>query len=219
MKKILTTLVLVVILGSCSPKDESSSIFSDQVCGKSCWNNIIVGKTDQQEFLNIISTLPNVVQASISVANYSDGGLFDGQIVFKWYRDSRDQDSLVHIAARIKDEKVVLLLFQGNLGLTFQEVVDAFGDPDVVSYSLWTPNDGINLHFINSTQGVEILKYFKSETSLVTPDTELTSVSLFDANQYQTYLESDLLIGDYKEYILYPWTGYGNIEDLYWPPR
>jgi hypothetical protein len=218
MKKILIAFVIVmVVLGSCTLKNSAPSIFSDRVCGKSCWNNIVVGQTDKQEFLNIISTLPNVDQASIDVRALGSGGLFDEDIIFQFHRVPDDKSSLVRIAARFRQGKLVYMIFQGDLGLTFQEAMDIFGAPDFAS-SLWTFDGGINVHFISSTQGVNITQYFKSEKSSVKSDTELKNVSLFDPNEYKTYLESGFLTGD-KEFVLYPWTGYGKIEEMYWPPR
>jgi hypothetical protein len=218
MKKILIALIFVVMLGSCMSKGNTPSIFSDRVCGKSCWNSIVVGETDKQEFLKVISTFPTVDQASISSKDLGAGGLFDEEIIFQFYRIPENKNSLVRITARFNQGKIVLMIFQGELGLTFQELIDIFGAPDFAS-SLWTFDGGINVHVINSVQGVEANQYFKSEKSSITLDTEINNLYLFDPDQYQTYLESDFLTGDYKGFILYPWTGYGKIEDMYWPPR
>jgi hypothetical protein len=217
MKKLLIVLAFVTALVSCTPKDRASTTFVGQVCGKSCWNNIIVGETNKQEFLKIVSALPNVDQASIT-SYMTNGGLFDEVISFQFYRNPGQKDSLVTVSARTKNQKVVFMTFQGDLGATFQTIFDAFREPDSVS-SLWDFDGGINTHFINSVQGMEITQYFDSEKSTVHADTEVMNLSLFDPSQYSTYLESDLLTGDYKGFIMYPWKGYGKIEDLYWPPR
>lgn len=217
MKKLLIILVFVTALVFFILKDYASITFVSQVCGKSCWNNIIVGETNKQEFLKIVSALPNVNQGSIT-SYMTNGGLFDEVISFQFYRNLAQKDSLVTVSARTKNQKVVFMTFQGELGATFQTIFDAFREPDSVS-SLWVFDGGINTHFINSVQGIEIIQYFDSEKSTIQADTEVMNLSLFDPNQYSTYLGSDLLTGDYKGVIMYPWKGYGKIEDLYWPPR
>ncbi len=217
MKKLLIILVLITALVSCTSKNSASTAFVGQVCGKSCWNNIIVGETSKQEFLKIVSALPNVDQASIT-SYMTNGGLFDEVISFQFYKNPGQKDSPVTISVRIRNQKVVFMTFQGDLGATFQNICDAFREPDSVS-STWVFDGGINTHFINSVQGIEITQYFDSEKSTFQADTEVMNLSLFDPSQYSTYLESDLLTGEYKGFIMYPWKGYGKIEDLYWPPR
>jgi hypothetical protein len=199
------------------PKSKGPSIFSNQTCGNSCWNNITVGKTEKQEFLKIISALPNVDQNSIAVFDEPGGDLFDGRILFHFYRVLKDENSLVKISARTKNQRIVFMTFQGDLGLTFQDVSDLFGEPDLVS-SLWTFDGGINVHFINSVQGIEITSYFKSERSTVSSDTEINVLSFFATDMYERLLRSSLFVAD-ETFILYPWTGYGKIEDHYWPPQ
>src|SRR5512138_106425 len=159
MKKILSTIAVIVVLGSCTPRTSVPSIFSDKSCGTPCWNNIVVGQTDKQEFLNIISALPVVDQDSVIIRSLDSGGLFDEEAIFEVYRIQEDESTLVRMAARFSQGKIVLLSFQGKLGLTFQELVDTFGEPNFVS-SLWTFDGGINIHVINSIHGVEVTQYF-----------------------------------------------------------
>lgn len=218
MKIKIIVVVLIVALFSCAPKDREPTILSDRICGKVCWNNITVGKSEKQEVLEIISKLPNVVQASVIIFDESDESLFDDNIVFQYYRIVGDKDSLINISARTKNQKVIYMVFQGDLGLTIKDVSDTFGEPDFVS-SLWTFDGGINVHLINSLQGAEITAYFRGEKSSISPNTVVNHLVLFDTDLYQTFLESNLFNPDYKSFILYPWTGYGKIEDHYWPPR
>lgn len=217
MKKSLITLALLVTLLSCSPKPQSEgpSILENQICGKSCWNNVILGKTDTQEFLNIVTTLPNVAQSSIHSYDELNQQLFDERITFQYYRDSGEE---VNVLARTKKQQVVLITFQGGLGLTFDDIVKIFGEPDFAT-SLWTFDGGINVHFINSLEGVEVTSYFESEKSSITPTLEINSFTLFDPNIYQTLIDTDYIIADHEYSILYPWTGYGVVEQKYWPPE
>lgn len=210
--------MLIIVLTSCIPKDKGLSIFSNQVCGKSCWNKITIGKTEKQEFIQNISALPNVDQASIHVVDESAGSMFDGKIIFQYYRVVGDQDSLVNISARTENQKIVLMTFQGDLGLTFEDLAVTFGEPEYAS-SLWTFDGSINVHFINSAQGFEVTSYFSSERDDVSPETTINNLTLFDPTLYQEFLQSNLLTPDSDQFILYPWTGYGKIEEHYWPPR
>lgn len=218
MKTKLIALLLIIMLVSCVSKSKQPTVLSNQICGKSCWNNITIGETEKEEFLKIISKLPNIDQESIVVVNDISGSFFDEKIIFQYYRIVKNKNSLINISARVKNRKIIFMTFQGNLGITFQDVADTFGEPNLVS-SLWTFDGGINVHFINSLQGLEITSYFPSEKSYVSPDTDINCLSLFDPNLYQKFLESSLLTADYGDFILYPWEGYGKIEDYYWPPE
>ena len=219
MKKLLITLTLIIALTCCKLQNKGPSIFSNQICGKLCWNGIVVGKTDKQELLNIISTLPNIDQGSIittSFNNSDNSNLFDERMSFDFYRILGDKDSRIDMMVLLNKQKVILLNFNGNLGLTFQDVSSTFGELTFAS-SLPTFDGGINVHFINSVYGIEITEYFDSERSSVLPDTEVYDLAFFDTSMYKKFLESTYLRAG-PGFTLYPWTGYGKIKDHYWPP-
>lgn len=192
VKRKLVLFLWIIALTSCTPKGEGPSILSNQVCGKSCWNKITIGKTERQEFIQNISALPNVAQASIQVQADSPGSMFDETIIFQYYRAVGDQDTLVRISARTKNQKIVMMTFQGDLGLTFEELAVTFGEPEYVS-SHWTFDGGINVHFINSAHGFEVVSYFSSERRGVSPETAIKLLTLFDPTLYQEFMRANIL--------------------------
>lgn len=218
MQKIIFLIFLTILLNSCSLEEDGASIFTNQLCGKSCWNNIKIGLTTEKELLEIIHELPNVEQNSITEYDDSAGSMFDKTISFQYFMDPKEIDSGVNVVIRTQKEKVALMIFQGDLALNFEDFIDEFGEPNFVS-SLWVADGGINVHFIYQSLGIEITNYFKSEKASVSPETEINYFFFFDPSMYDTFLKSDLLTAEYDSFVLYPWIGFGSIEDLYWPPK
>lgn len=216
MKRILIMFVLMLLLASCSMTAKKPSIFSDKLCGKGCWNNIVVGKTTKEELLQIISSLPNVKPETIVVSE-TNGPLFDGDISFVFNLDPDNEKSAIYISAFVIDQIVVFIIFQGDLGLTIKNATQEFGEPEWAS-SVWTFSDDVNVSFINSMEGVRFVCNFENKNSSILPNTEVHNLSIFDTTLYETFLKANWLNPGYKDFIRYPWTGYGKIEEFYWPP-
>lgn len=215
MKKLWILLILTLALTACqfTPNIKAPSVFAGRTCGISCWNNIVVGKTNRQEFLTIISNLSGVDQGSILYAAFdnSDGSKFsDERITLTFYQDPNNKDFSVKINALILNQKIIFLDFNGDLGVTYQDITNLYGAPDLVS-GLPTFDGGINLHVINSVNGWESTGYFDSEESSILPDAETRDFGFFDISmrqQFLTYLSDGALC---------PWVGYGKIDELYCP--
>jgi hypothetical protein len=218
MKKIIFVIFLAILLNSCSSEEASVSIFTNQLCGKSCWNNIEIGLTTEKELLEIIHELPNVEQNSITGYDDSAGSMFDRTISFQYYVDPDEIDSLVTVTIRTINDTVVSMIFQGDLGLKFEDFISQFGEPDIAS-SFWVIDGGINVNFIYKEMGIELTTYLKSEKTSISPETEINYFFFFDPGMYENFLELDILTPDHQFFILYPWNGFGKIEELYWPPR
>lgn len=216
MKKLLIVALLLVV-SACASTASEPSILSGQLCGKLCWNNIVVGTTNKQELLKIISTLPNVNQDSITIFD-EPYNIFDGRVFFSLYKEPSDKNPLVNISVYTIDQKVAVISFSGKLGIKFQDVVDAFGEPEFV-FTAWPRENGVGIGFINSSRGIVFSYLATSEKSNISPETEIMTLELFNTNLYQKLLETNWLIPGYDEFILYPWNDYGEIEERYWPPR
>lgn len=210
-------IVILFLLSSCIPKAAGPSIFSGQLCGGLCWNNIIVGETGKQEFIEIATALPNTDQSTILSRDYADSGIFDGEISFEYYRKIDDINSLVYVVAQTINQKIGTLTFYGDLGLMFQDIENNFGEPNYVTSYFRLVDSGIDVIFINSHDGVEIQSYFKSEKSVVAPDTEVNYILFFTPELYSQLFESDFLTPDHENLPSYEWSGYGKIGDLYSP--
>ena len=216
MKKKLVMLFLMLFLASCSPTAKTPSILSDKLCGRTCWNNIVIGETTRDELLQIISNLPNVEPETITVSE-TNGPLFDGDISFVFNREPVNSKSAVNISAFTIDQIVVFIIFQGDLGLTIKDVIEEFGEPEWVS-SVWTFSDDVNVNFINSLEGIGFVCNFENKNSSISPNTEIHNLSIFDITLYETFLKANWLNPGHKDFIMYPWTGYGKIEEYYGNP-
>jgi hypothetical protein len=201
MRTRLIALLLALVLISCTPKSRGVSILSGQVCGKSCWNNIVVGKTDKRELLEIIRTLPDANQDSITMFDESHG-MFDGRIFFSINNNPTDIYSAVNVSAYTINQIVVDIIFRGDLGTNFKDIVDAYGEPELVSVAHRGDGIGIDIVFIDPTQGIEFGVLANSEKSSISPDTEIRMLELLDITLYQQLLESHWLTPGYKEFVL-----------------
>lgn len=198
-------------------EDAAPSIFADQLCGELCWNDIQVGKTTKQELLEIIPTIPNLDENSVSTHEYSHPeSIFEYRITFWFYRVPDDYKSEVSVIAEIRDDIVIILTFNGDLGLTFEEVINELSEPTIVA-SNYVHTGGLNTHFVNDVSGFSVTKYFKNKKSSVTQETEIHDLVLFYPDVY-SMISEDFLVPDTSS-ILYSWNGFGKLEDLYWPAR
>jgi hypothetical protein len=213
MKKIPLIVIIIFFLISCAPTDNSPSILDGQVCGASCWNHITVGKTTRQDLKELISKIPNVDQSS--VANLEEP---ESDVVFQVYRDWQDRKAPVNVGIKTSgdEDKVFMIIFNGDLGLTSQKIADAFGEPDFAS-SVWSADGGVCVSLINSQVGTQFYNCANSEKSSITPDAKVLHLVLFDPATFQSLVDGNFFKSG-PRFVLYPWTGYGKIEDHYWPP-
>lgn len=210
-------IIFILILCSCAPKIAEPSIFDNQLCGDLCWNGIQVGKTTKQELLELIPAIQNLDENSVSIHKYSHPeSVFDTRITFKFYRVANNQKSEVSVIAEIIDDIIVTISFSGDLGLTFEEVINELSEPRIVT-SNYVFDGGYNTHFLNDVSGYSITSYFKNDRSSVSSETKIYDIELFFPELYSV-ISNDYLIPDESSKI-YNWNGYGKIGDLYWPPR
>jgi hypothetical protein len=213
MKKIPLIVTIIFFLGSCAPADNSPSILDGQVCGTSCWSQIVIGKTTRQEIKELVAKIPNVDQSSVKDLNNTANDVF-----FQLYRDWQNKRIPVNvwITPDHDTDKVSMITFDGDLGLTSQKITDAFGEPDFAS-SEWSADGVICVSLINSQGGTQFYNCANSERSSITPDAKVMHLVLFDPATFQSLVDGNFLKPG-PRFILYPWTGYGKIEDHYWPP-
>jgi hypothetical protein len=113
---------------------------------------------------------------------------------------------------------VVALNLKQNLGLTFEGMETRLGQPEnIVSI----PFNGRNpvVMAINSEEGVKY-EFFAKWDGELSAETKIDAVLFFDPIHFEDLLETGMFsTGAYgaadTKRIMYPWNGYGSIEELY----
>jgi hypothetical protein len=226
MKKIFV--IIFLVLSSCSPiateMPSDASILTDSGCNLPCWYGINIGSTTKDELLKILANTSFVNRDSITITK-SINKLFDERVHFTMGRgpkslkvDSRDtviQNYLYSGDIAIRNNKVVQIILAGELGITFQRLVDIFGEP---SYLIPFPTTGghIWVESINPSQGLDFGFRAEDHNSELTPDTPISQIMLFDTKLYDEMKQHKLFF--YSLYTTsiekYGWKGFGRL-DLY----
>jgi hypothetical protein len=211
MKRTLFVLTIVLFVTSCTP-DNSPSILDGQVCGQSCWNQIVIGKTTRKELKEIIAKIHNADQTSVRHLDNPNTDVF-----FQVYRDWQNKKIPVNVSVTTNKENgnVYMIVFNGDLGLTAQKIAGVFGEPDFAT-SQPSADGGVCVSLINSQQGTRFYNCAYSEKYSITPEAKVKHLVLFDPAMFQTLVDANFLKAG-PNFILYPWAGYGKIEDHYWP--
>jgi len=228
MKRMFLCALIAIGVG-CSPS-AVPQILSDSTCDLPCWNEIRMGKTSQDELLAELATLTFVDQQSITVTN-APWTIFENGVYFSlyprksfWTSSSR---SRADGQASILSGKVVELSLCGEFGITFGQVEEEIGQPiSVISFK--NPfTGGIWINAFNEHVGAEL--WFDTTNSpsqlegQLSRDTPIDCLVLFDPEVFLAMQDAGLFTGghydaDETREIMYPWVGYGLINELY-PPR
>ncbi len=228
MKKVFLTILLA--LTSCSlvstHQPASYSIFANSSCDLPCWYGIAIGKTTKQELLGILQGISFVNQDSITVIESTS--FFDEWVYFSMGKGPKilevegggtvQQDYLWAGEVYLLNGKVSQIILGGDLGLTIQQVVDAFGTP---SYAIpsFTPGGHVWVSILFPAKGVDIGYRVDDVDAEITPDTKISRLKLFDISlfdemiQNQMFMFSSMVVPD--EIINFGWKGYGSLS-LYW---
>ena len=115
------------------------------------------------------------------------------------------------------NDKVEKLVLNGDLGITFQQVIDLFGEPGYVIPS-YTPGGHVWVEAINPSRGLDFGYRADDLQAEITPNTPIAQIKLFDAGLYDQMIDHKLFvyllagIGDIERFA---WQGYGTIS-MYW---
>lgn len=220
MRKILIAISFVLVAG-CQYLEPKLPLLDDPVCEPPCWQNIIPGRTEKEDLLNQLSTLPFVDKSSISSVNIP-GSAFAGTIYASLYLDKPYQTKLY---SYFLNDKVAVISLGGTWHVTLAEAIEKLGKPRTV---IVVRNNGdAYVTFINPATGISfgytsIWKDEKWKTE-ISPDIEIESINFFDPNSYQGVLNSGIfswwfLDPEQTANVSYSWIGYGKLDEKY-PPR
>jgi len=225
MKRIIVALVLVLTscsFGQFNKAPAGNSIFANSTCALPCWYGISIGKTTKQELLDILQSIPFVNRDSIAVIEST--GVFKERVYFTMERHpsliyAQKSDSVLGVGnIFVLNNKVSQIIFQGDLGLNIQQVVDIFGTP---GYAIpFTASGGyIWVEFLSPAQGVDFGYGTNDPGSEITPATNISQLTLFDSILFDEMIQNNeftfSLTRDPNDLEKYIWEGYGSIN-MYW---
>lgn len=215
-------LLIIIVLTSCSILGEQPSILKDSSCEAPCWNGITVGITTGTEMFAILKKLP-IVDQSIAVLNPWE--IYDGGANFYLYPNGFFKHNVVVDSRFIKD-KVANIGFCGDLGVSFGDVVEKTGDPNNIIF-IPSPSGGLFVIAINQDIGVQFsydtANMPKNLRTGISPEIQIDCLIYFAPEFYDEMLDAaefsaGHLNAEQTLKAMYPWKGYGNLEEKY-PPR
>lgn len=216
MKKSMVSFLFVFTV-ACSMLSPKTSILDNPKCELPCWNNIILGETAYPDALQIISDIDGVDPSKTNDQN-APWQIFSQQIWFYLYTDTSFSGAQTDVALYFVDNKAAMMLINRNIERTYAELIEIAGEPKFIS-SVYHPA-GTSIIAINPSKGIAF--EFKAKKDTFNQDTQIDILMLFDPAQYQNLLKDGMF--SWREYkgeeavkILYPWKGYGSVDDLY-PP-
>jgi len=222
MKRLKIIAVTLIFIVGCANSAERKSILDGSTCELPCWFGIIVGETKKEELLKIIKNIPNLDPQSVTIIDepYNEYSVFDGAIYFTLGQENGYKDESITVEVSIINSTVAEILFRGNIGVNLNQILELLAKPEFVSltFNHWGTYD---VDLINSEFGTRFSFEVEDEYSKIKPSTELGLLEIYQIDIYYDLLNSGILTsGTYNpEKINYfPWVGYGEIKDKYWPP-
>jgi len=221
-------LVFLILLSACkaSTSDKSVSILEGSACNLPCWNNITPGVTTEDEIVHFLENSDDIDQKSIQIDN-QPRSIFDNHIFFSMRQSwSLNQYPKIRSDIYIINNIVSDLIICGELNVSINDVVSEIGEPEnIISGDNLTGSRTVI--FLNPHHGVS---YIYDTANLpdelkheISPDIEIICLNLFDAIMYGDLMDIGFFSsGHYNAEetlkVMYPWDGYGNLDEKY-PPR
>jgi hypothetical protein len=216
----------MLVVSACATTAQDVSLLDTSGCELPCWNNFVVGQTTQDEILQFLKTSSDIDPNSIQNDN-RPWKIFDNHIFFAFDQGgflNRHPERNVEI--RVSNNIVTNIIICGELHTAMSDIVEQIGEPEYI-----ISGDNLDGHrnviLINPASGVSY--WYTTDPSLGELAYELTSevgikcLDLFDPSLYEEMMEVGLFsMGHYNAEetlrVMYPWDGYGNLEEKY-PPQ
>ncbi|MBN2258030.1 MAG: hypothetical protein JW704_09420 [Anaerolineaceae bacterium] len=220
-KHTLNLLLFCLLFYGCTVRQ---SVVSTAKCTAPCWEGISPGYTSYEDSLLILQNLENVDNSSVIPSG--PWSIFTNGISFQLYSGETAGISII-------DDTVIMVSFRKPGGiLSISECIQRFGTPSFIKQSHvlgpgfplvlgsdaehpWLyavyPSEGISL-------GYDMYRVWTGPNYSLEPDTQINEIQYFDPKQYDLLLENGMIINslsDIRQSDLYPWKGYGNVNDLY----
>ena len=220
MKKLILLICLFIV--ACVNTPDEMSILDKSTCELPCWNDVVAGKTTENELLKILENLPDVDPETIRNTNQA-WNIFDDQIYFSFRQGwSFSQRPKLRGEVYITNNSVSELTLCGEINTTMGALVEAVGEPEhIISGNNFY--GGRTVILIHSKKGVSYWYTTELDNLKISPDTSINCIDIFDPSLYETMLDAKFFSNGYynaeeTRKVWYSWSGYGNLDEKY-PPR
>jgi len=212
-------LLILLFITACKPTNSKISILKESSCEPPCWNGITPGTTTYSEASQILTKLAGIDSENVVDLN-QPWKIFNRYIRFVLYKNSPLTTVQTDGEIYFIDNEVVALLLQRNIGKTFGEMIEIAGKPEML---ISMPFNGGGPEFTAIITSSGVMFEFYANSKELRSDTKIDNVIFFDPMYYEELLDIGLFSqGAYNanetKTIIYPWKGYGSIDELY-PPR
>lgn len=188
---------------------KTQSILSISYCLLPCWNNITPGDTTILEAKQIMASS----QGKIEVVYFD----YLQEVDFLISLDPLGMQE-AHGTIASDAGKVSTIWISGKTQTTMKEVITQIGIP-VHVISTRFGGGGITVVVLYPQHGVAFL--LPKQTNEISERTEISALVIFDSRKF-LLTDNNLPIGELEgkniQELIYPWKGYGKINDLY-PPK
>jgi hypothetical protein len=220
MKKLI--LLIFLLITACVSGPDERSILDRSDCVLPCWNGIVTGQTTEDDLLKILENLPDVDPKTVRTTNQA-WNIFDDQFYFSFRRSwTLNQNPNLRGEGAIKNNTVSDLILCGAINTTIGELVEQIGEPEnIISGNNFY--GGRTVIMFDSQKGVSYWYTAELDNLEIMPDTSLDCIEIFDPSFYEAMLEAKFFSNGYYDAeetlrVMYPWDGYGNLDEKY-PPR
>ena len=213
--KYIPYLLYLFLVAACVSSNPDNSLIKNSQCKPPCWNDLMPGETTFDDALQIVKELSDIDQAEIAEIEHP-WKIFNKQIWFSIIREELLTTKRTNGALYFINDRLAAVLLQLNVGVTFGEMVEMGGEPDVI-VSLQHP-EAILVEAILPSRGISFEFYGRSDQ--FSAETKIDNVMFFDPLHYEQLLDAEMFsLGDYgaddTKKIMHPWNGYGSVEELY----
>ncbi len=218
--------MILLLVTACTEPPPEHSILEKSSCQLPCWNGIVAGQTTEADLLQILEGLPIVDQSSIQ-NTHQPWSIFDNEIHFAIRQDSTtNQRSKISGYVYLTDSIVSQLIICGEIHTSMGDIVKATGEPENILSGGLIEQPGRLVILINSRKGISYWytaqKTRNSQRYEITPDVSIGCIDMFDPALYEKLLDAKLLSSGYLNAeetlnVMYPWNGYGDLDEKYDP--
>jgi hypothetical protein len=213
--KYISYLLCLCLVTACVSSNPDDSLIKNSQCEPPCWNGLTPGETTFDDASQIVKELIDIDQAKTAEIEHP-WKIFNKQIWFSIVRDDLLAKKRTNGALYFINDRLAAILLQLNVGVTFGEMVELGGEPDVI-VSLQHP-EAILVKAILPSRGISFEFYARSDQ--FSAETKIDNAMFFDPSQYKQLLDAEMFsLGDYgandTKKMMHPWSGYGSIEELY----
>jgi hypothetical protein len=218
--KIFILLMLVVIGASaCTDTAERASVLEVSSCELPCWLGISVGSTTIEEAELKLLEHPNVIQGSIINLD-KEYKIYDSELRFTLFEGWENKNH-VGVNLYVKQGIVSRISISGDLGVSFEQIINTTGSPEYV-FADWNMRGDVNVNIVFPIKGIHMVVILEDEKTELGGEDNIQTLVVFDPSDYSELLALGFFhdgLYDSEETSYYVWSGYGLIEEKYWPPQ